>query len=358
MRRSALLRRPAFSSVVAIVALLAAGACTQDFDQFEPLLLSGSASAGGAGSGGTATTTASAGAGGAEDCANGDDDDGDGAVDCADESCSGFSCVAIPDGWRGPGLLYDGPASAEIACPAGFSERVDVGGRGVEATATCSPCSCGGPAGACGAPELTAYLDDRCNRRLTSATVPPGECFSFGADLPFESYRAAPPDAASCEASGGEPTGPAPRFRAEGLVCARPPGEDGCDAGEACAPREIDGPFERGVCVYREGDWRCPQGFDERHVFARDMDDRRGCTRCTCDASGVTCTATTTLFDDDECRRQAATVPHDERCLENAPSAVALRVEVAGTGSCQPRGGMPTGEVVEGDDKITVCCAR
>jgi hypothetical protein len=78
------LRRPAFSSVVAIVALLATGACTQDFDQFEPLLLSGSSGAGGAGSGGTATTTASAGAGGAEDCANGDDDDSDGAVDCAD----------------------------------------------------------------------------------------------------------------------------------------------------------------------------------------------------------------------------------------------------------------------------------
>jgi hypothetical protein len=237
---------------------------------------------------------------------------------------------------------------------------VDVGGRGVEATATCSPCSCGAPEVECEEPTLLGYSDDACDaRRPDPYAIQPDQCIPLPASLPFDSYRAAPPEvaAASCPASGGEPTGLAPRFRAEGLVCTRPPGEDGCGAGEACAPREIDGPFERGVCVYREGDRRCPQGFDERRVFARDMDDRRGCTRCTCDVSGVSCTATTTLFDDDDCRRSAATVPHDERCMV-APSVAALRVEVAGTGSCQPRGGMPTGEVVEGDGKITVCCAR
>lgn len=355
MRRSAFSRRFAFSSVVALVGLLAAGACTQDFDQFEPILLSGSSGAGGAGSGAAPTTT---GGDGGENCANGKDDDGDGAIDCADESCGGFSCVAVPNGWRGPGLLYKGPASAEIACPASFPERVDVGGRGVEAPATCSPCSCGEPASACGAVELTGYRDDACRRQSTAVPVQAGQCLSL--NLPFDSYRAAPPKAASCEASGGMPTGPAPRFKEEGLVCTRPPGEDGCGQGQACAPREreIDGPFQRGLCVYREGERRCPQGFDERHVFARGMIDRRGCTRCMCDASGVTCTATTTLFRDDDCRESVATVSHDGRCLEDAPSAAALRVQVTGTGSCQPRGGMPTGEVVESDEKITVCCAR
>ncbi|WP_437636025.1 hypothetical protein [Sorangium sp. So ce854] len=350
------MRRSAFSSVTALVALLAASACTQDFEQFAPLPSPGSG-----GGGGGPTTATSGGAGGGEQCLNGDDDDRDGAVDCADDDCGGFTCVAVPDGWQGPGVLYAGPEAADVDCPAGFPMRVDVGGRDpVAEPATCSPCSCGAPSVECGAPAVTVYGDEACSGLNVTLPVPAGECVRFQGSFRPDSYLGEAPDVdrARCEASGGEATLPPPRFRTEALVCA--PGTDtgGCAAGEACAPREIDAPFEPGVCIWREGERRCPSGFDERHEFTASVDDDRGCTRCTCDAGGVGCAATLTFFAEAGCRGATATAEFDGACTEDIPSAASLSLEVTATGTCRPRGGDPTGEIQEGDDTITVCCAR
>ncbi|WP_437317787.1 hypothetical protein [Sorangium sp. So ce385] len=357
------MRRSAVQSVTAIVALLAASACTQDFDQFEPELFPQSSGSGSGGNGGGQTTTASttsSGGGGGEQCSNGDDDDGDGAVDCADDDCGGFACVAVPEDWQGPGLLYQGPEAADVACPAGFSTRVDVGGRDpVDAPATCSPCSCGAPDVACERPAVTVYGDEGCDGASVTLPVESENCINLR-DFQPGSYSADAPDvdSATCAASGGEPTLPPPRFGIEGLVCAPGPDAGGCDAGEACAPREVDAPFEQGVCIWREGERRCPEEFGERHVFASSMVDNRGCTQCTCDADGVRCAATLALFGETRCREPIETVPFNGACVDDPPAAASVSIEVTGTGSCQPRGGDPRGEVEEGDDKITVCCAR
>ncbi|WP_437725162.1 hypothetical protein [Sorangium sp. So ce861] len=361
------MRRSAVRSVTALVALLAASACTQDFDQFEPELFpqsSGSGSGGAGGDGGaqatTASTTSSGGSGG-EQCSNGDDDDGDGAVDCADDDCSGFACVAVPEDWQGPGLLYQGPEAADVACPEGFSTRVDVGGRDpVDTPATCSPCSCGAPDVECELPAVTVYGDEGCDGASVTLPVASENCINLGDSFQPGSYSADAPevDSATCAASGGEATLPPPRFGIEGLVCAPGPDAGGCDAGEACAPREIDAPFEQGVCIWREGERRCPEGFGERHVFASSMVDNRGCTRCTCDADGVRCAATLALFGETRCREPIETVPFNGACVDEPPPAASVSIEVTGTGSCQPRGGDPRGEVEEGEDAITVCCAR
>ncbi|WP_437590548.1 hypothetical protein [Sorangium sp. So ce1000] len=370
------MRRSAFQSVTALVALLVASACTQDFDKFEPELFpessgSGSGGAGSSGSSGgaggvgagqtTAGSTTSGGAGGAERCTNGEDDDGDGAVDCADDDCGGFACVAVPDGWQGPGVLVAGPAAADVACPDGFPERVDVGGRDpLDEPATCTPCTCGAPTVTCEEPAITLYGQDACRGLAVQLPIPADRCTDTDAvsNLRPDSYRGEAPnvDSARCAASGGVATVPPPRFGTEGLVCAAPPGAGGCAGGEACAPREIDAPFEPGVCVWREGERRCPPEFTERHVFASSMVDDRGCTECTCDARGVRCAATMTLFEGADCATPIGTVPFDGACVEQIPSAATVSVEVTGTGSCQPRGGAPTGEVQEGDDRITVCC--
>ncbi|WP_437734709.1 hypothetical protein [Sorangium sp. So ce1335] len=352
------MRRCAFPSVTALVALLAASACTQDFDQFNPLPSPGSS--GSSGGGGQTAATSGSGAGGAEQCTNGDDDDRDGAVDCADDDCAGFACVAVPEGWEGPGILYAGPDAADVDCPAGFPMRVDVGGRGpLDEPATCSPCECGAPTVACEAPRATVYRGEACDGSSATLSVPVDGCFVVEGIDPG-SYRAQAPDVdtARCEASGGEATLPPPRFATEGLVCAPRADTGGCAAGEACAPRDIDAPFEPGVCIWREGERRCPDGFDERHEFASSVDDDRGCTRCTCDADGVGCAATLTFFQRDGCERPIATASFDGACAEDIPAAASLSLEVTPTGDCQPRGGAPTGEIEEGDDKITVCCAR
>ncbi|WP_157906388.1 hypothetical protein [Sorangium cellulosum] len=368
------MRRSAFQSVTALVALLAASACTQDFDQFEPDLFpgpsgsgsGGASSSGGAGGGQTAagsTTSSSSSSGGAdggERCSNGEDDDGDGAVDCADGDCGGFACVAVPEGWQGPGLLYQGPEAADVACPEGFSERVDVGGRDpLDTPATCSPCACGAPAVECAMPAVTVYTRGACGGGSATLRVQTENCINIGGDVEVGSYSGEVPDvdSATCAPSGGEATLPPPRFGIEGLVCA--PGSDagGCEAGEACAPREIDAPFEQGVCVWRDGERSCPEGFGERHVFASSMADNRGCTRCTCNADGVRCAATATLFGQSRCRGAGETVPFNGACVDDPPPA-SVSIEVTGSGSCQPRGGDPSGEVEEGGDRITVCCAR
>lgn len=60
------------------------------------------------------------GATGVEDCANGDDDDGDGLTDCADPDCGavGYACVAAPpSGWSGPVAIYEGPFAEAIPLP-------------------------------------------------------------------------------------------------------------------------------------------------------------------------------------------------------------------------------------------------
>ncbi|WP_437914587.1 hypothetical protein WME73_02050 [Sorangium sp. So ce302] len=367
------MRRSAFQSVTALVALLAASACTQDFDQFEPELFpapsgsgsGGASSSGGAGGGQTAagsttSSSSSGGAGGGERCTNGEDDDGDGAVDCADDDCGGFACVAVPEDWQGPGLLYQGPEAADVACPEGFSERVDVGGRDpLDTPATCSPCACGAPTVECEAPAVTVYVDGACDGGSATLPVQAENCINLG-DFQPGSYSGEAPnvDSAACAASGGEAMLPPPRFGIEGLVCA--PGADagGCEADEACAPREIDAPFEQGVCVWRDGERSCPEGFGERHVFASSMVDNRSCTRCTCDTDGVRCAATLTLFEQTRCRGPAETVPFNGDCVGDPSPAASVSIEVTGSGSCQPRGGDPSGEIEEGDDRITVCCAR
>ncbi|WP_437761938.1 hypothetical protein WMF27_02040 [Sorangium sp. So ce281] len=373
------MRRSAFQSVTALVALLAASACTQDFDQFEPELFpgpSGSGSGGASSSGGAAsssggagggqtsagsTTTSSSGAGGGERCTNGEDDDGDGAVDCADDDCGGFACVAVPEGWQGPGLLYQGPEAADVACPEGFPERVDVGGRDpVDTPATCSPCACGAPTVACETPAVTVYTRGACGGADVTLPVQTEDCINIGGDFQAGSYSGEAPgvDSATCAPAGGEATLPPPRFGIEGLVCAAASDAGGCEADEACAPREIDAPFEQGACVWRDGERSCPEGFGERHVFASSMVDDRGCTRCTCDTGGVRCAATLTLFEQSRCRGPGETVPFNGACVDDPPPAASVSIEVTGSGSCQPRGGAPSGEVEEGDDRITVCCAR
>ncbi|XXX77843.1 hypothetical protein WMF30_03585 [Sorangium sp. So ce134] len=365
-----MLRRSAVQSVTAIVALLAASACTQDFDQFEPELFpqssgSGAGGAGGAGGDGggqttTASTTSSGGSGG-EQCLNGDDDDGDGAVDCADDDCGGFACVAVPEDWQGPGILYQGPDAADVACPEAFPTRVDVGGRDpVDTPAICSPCSCGAPDVECESPVVTVYADEGCDGGNVTLPVESANCINLGDSFQPGSYSGEAPDvdSAACPASGGEATLPPPRFGIEGLVCAPGPDTGGCEAGETCAPSELDAPFEQGVCIWREGERRCPDEFGERHVFASSVIDDRGCTRCTCDTGGVRCEATLTLFEQTRCRQPVETVPFDGSCVDEPPAAASVSIEMTGTGSCQPRGGDPRGEIEEGEDRITVCCTR
>src|SRR5262249_31310533 len=88
----------------------------------------------------------------AENCLNGVDDDGDGAVDCDDPDCSagGFACAeAAPDGWSGPVIFGRADGASMLACPAPWREDV--------AAPACSACMCDPGGAACSSPATTFY---------------------------------------------------------------------------------------------------------------------------------------------------------------------------------------------------------
>jgi hypothetical protein len=362
------LRRSAYLSAIVLAVLAGAGACTRSFEQFESERYrppSGSGGSGGVGGGEvstttTTTTTTSTGSGG-EDCLNGADDDGDGDVDCADADCGRYACVEVPEGWRGPVVLYEGPESSTLACPDGFSGLEDVGGREVDAPATCSRCACGESDVACSPSPLIVYQGDACDGPRSPSVQLPGVCSPLAGGFEPRSYGAEAPsfDASPCAPSGGEPTGPLAVFQTQGRVCAIAMGGGGCTTGGVCAPGEISAPFQGTVCISSDGDQRCPGGFGDRHLFARGIMDERRCTPCTCGAPLVTCTATTTLYRDAFCTDDVEVVANDGLCAADAARAIALEVEVTAGGSCAPDGGQPTGSAVpDPRQQTTVCCAR
>src|SRR5262245_29671494 len=93
--------------------------------------------------------------GATEDCTNGVDDDGDGAVDCEDPDCAGaaFTCVApAPADWNGPAIFGQTVGDHALACATPWTKKVDA--------PTCTACSCSG--GTCGTPS-SSFSDGSCS---------------------------------------------------------------------------------------------------------------------------------------------------------------------------------------------------
>lgn len=358
-------------SAIALVALAGLGACTQDFDQFDPIRSGGTGGLGGAGgasssatstsSASSSTTTSSGGGGGSvEDCLNGQDDDDNGATDCADAACSGFACLDVPDDWEGPGILYEGPPDPMPDCPDDFPTSIDVGGTDIiNDPATCSACTCGAPAITCRPSALLAFRSDNCGSfGFPNAQPSSGDCSTLTAGTTIRSYIANPPaaDAEDCAPSETSLMGSPPSFGAQGRVCALRAGSGGCASGESCSPTQIAPPFVGASCIWRDGEEDCPSGFEQRHVFATGLVDNRSCSPCACGTPNVSCEATTTIYGDALCSDAVEIVSNNAMCAVNAPPGVALTVEITSAGSCAASGGEPSGSVDLDGDVTTVCC--
>ncbi|MCC6557943.1 MAG: hypothetical protein IT372_33770 [Polyangiaceae bacterium] len=366
------MRRPALiAAAAALVALGAIGACTQDFNQFEPdgntttgttTSSTSTTSTGTGGSGGDTTTTTTT-PSGQEDCINGADDDGDGDIDCADSDCGGFSCVDPATNWEGPGLLYDGPAGGVPDCPPAFPDIIFEGlGDPVQQDATCSACTCSAPTVTCTPAPLVARGNANCGGNSTNLTQPTSNntCQAVSPSGTPVSFEAAAPgvNATDCNASGGAPTIPPPQAGALGRLCGATLSGAGCGAqGEVCVPNDVGSPFVGKVCVWRTGDHSCPAGFPDRHEFSDALDDTRGCSPCACGNPNATCTITTTLYSDGNCTNQIDMVPNDGTCV-NAAEPASIMINRTTTGSCPPSGGEPIGGVALGPNTTTICCAQ
>lgn len=247
---------------------------------------SGGADVGGTGGDGVGGSAA-AGSGGSsdqsEDCLNGSDDDGDGAIDCADDDCAALVCVAeVPDGWSGPVAFRDveNASANDLVCPDSFSSLAFEAGAEVSVAgeATCSDCACEVKQAQC---EVIAWeSEDGCTTasgitpgpiecvpvgELTTSTRPFGVKLGFGAGY-----------VGACAVAKTQARLPAAGWGRRAIGCAAPGVGGGCAPKFACAPSVND---DAQLCIYREGDVECAAGYPEKSLRYRELKDYR-CALC------------------------------------------------------------------------------
>jgi hypothetical protein len=296
-----------------------------------------------------------------EDCNNNRDDDGDGDADCADSECTERLCVdAVPDGWDGPFLIYQGEEDPP-ECGGGFPDEALNGGTAVTADpAECSSCSCSG-AGSCPNPRIETGGDEACGNSCTSTvanscTLLSTSCLS-GLNTGYVETKLPTGAGAGCTPSAQSPTVPAANWEEHAFGCA--PAEAlsraGCGRTQVCAPAA---PFEGALCIAHDGDVACPSGtYDDRRVYFTGIDDTRGCSACEC---GADCDYTWRVYDasDTSCATPLFTLDSPGQCEAVSPSSGSIRVGATvatPTAACDPSGGTPTGGA-QGADPVTVCC--
>lgn len=295
-----------------------------------------------------------------EDCANGQDDDGDGQIDCADSDCgaAGYACFADPPkGWSGPAAFYEGPfGQAAPACPSLYPDLAYAGDTGPEAKpATCSECVCGAAEVTCSV-ELKLFNNINCKGNgTTTGALTPGSCTPLDGAASSLALTPAQATIEPCLPSGGIADVPALERSTSGVACGAVRRSGGCSSGQFCAPRP-KAPFREAQCIWRQQHQTCPASYPDQHHLETVMDDR-GCTPCACGAPTPSCAATTTLFSDLACGAQIADLPNNNDCVTSLPAAAMTAVTGSGSADCLPKGGAPTGSAAA-VSQATICCSE
>ena len=356
------LTRPKASALLLLAGLLAQGsACSQEIRQFEGAS-GGAGGAGGAGGSGGGEALA-------EDCLNGDDDDGDGKRDCDDEDCApDFECVPpAPDGWIGPVSLYKGPPEGAPTCPAGAPDTIYNGLADLQNDpAQCSACSCDPMSISvnCNLSPLEAYETAGCvgPKNLSGqSNNSVGVCSFKSLNNAPQSFRAQQPPAnasGQCAPSQVEATLPPPAWASIAIACSRAALGKGCGS-QLCAPRGKP-PFEAALCIVQKGDLECPAPYVTRHTFTddpSDVTDTRGCEPCSCGQAQGTCSAVTSLYSTPLCGGVGIDVPNDGTCVEGMGMNVSgVKVTLTKQASCPPGGGAATGSIAPANTAVTTAC--
>lgn len=361
----------------------------------------GGSGGGPGGSGGTGSGT------GNENCTNGQDDDNDSQIDCADSDCQPlYACVPpTPAGWQGPVAFYEGTEAAPLCnASGGFPTQKQSAHSGiVPGNATCPTCGCnttGTPTcranlvfrgdDACAGANCWGFLQNDCNGTPIVATN--GTCQGVG--LCQDGAGTIKPTAVevtsvsvsgTCTAaSTGQADIPTPDWTNEVRACgdAATTGK-GCGTDGMCVPVP-SAPFANSACIYKTGDTACPSPFSSKHLVHQNSQDTRSCTPCTCGAlTGGSCSGgTVTAYTAPGCAAGAQTLTVGGSCndivddptpnpavpgqCENPPgsgntnpadsrSVLYTGASVSGTPACPPAGGVVSGAATA-IDPITFCC--
>lgn len=329
----------------------------------------GGAATGGQGAeGGGGAPTGGTGAGGstgAEHCTDGVDNDGDGAVDCADPDCGEFSCVpALPAGFTGylrvrgesfPPAAADGPTCPDGAPPTRYmSDPI---------APSCTSCACGALSGAaCSAAGIL------CTHGASDCSGAQSWSGKLGGSCSNGDYTEG---TLSCYATPGSVTAqgscaPVPSqlqdtdlFSNVQDACRQPHGQ-GCGAGQACV-KNGSGDYGGFVCVEQPGEVSCPSEYGVRIVAYQSGVDQRTCGSCQCTPQQVSCDAPDfSFYDGLGCSGSKRSVTSNacqnlSSLLDWGTWSYKTTHQPAPFGSCSAQGGAPQGSVV-GVGAITFCC--
>jgi hypothetical protein len=315
-----------------------------------------------------------------EDCTNGIDDDGDGAIDCADPDCQVlFQCAPAvpPGGWVGPLSLWQGTGTEtppDCGDSGGFPTEVGAGGVGLTgADPSCPACSCNAPIGvSCAIGSATFFAAASCVTQGGTLNVPANICQPF-VTLSFDPasvrWATAPASGGACiPKQTGNPSIPPAQWATQMLACGDgATAGAGCGAG-VCVPRPAP-PFDDALCVYQAGDVPCPPGpYSLRTLFYTTAGDTRDCSACDCGApTGTTCAGTVKLYTDTACSVEEVILSSVSQCAALPPDtttppppylsqrSMIYQGAPTGSGSCASIPSKGSGTVAE-EDPLTVCC--
>lgn len=278
-------------------------------------------------------------------------------------------CVGeAPEGWSGPGLLGLVDASVERVpeCPAEYPDREFQAFDGLVADPAACNCTCGPANGAsCQNSTTLHYWADNADCVTggdLTLTVFGGACNNLPAQFPGNTYWLIEP----VEAGGGAcvPTTTEqiddPTWTSQVIACdGADVIEDVCASGRVCVPLQEDKAFDGDVCIWRDGEHECPDGYDRASTVFNEVDDQRSCAACSCsDPAGICDDADVTMRAENNCvPPNAGTLPANGECQQTFAAQTSSVLFDPGEPSafCNPSEPEPVGEAV-GTDPTTVCC--
>lgn len=266
----------------------------------------GGGSGGGAGSGGTAGASGSAGTGAAAGASGSAGTSGTGGTAGSSGSAgsggacgSGKSCIpTTPAGWSGPVTVGKG-ATAPPGCPStSYGTSVaTLKDTLVPGAASCT-CNCGSTTVTCGNVSYWDYTSNSCGglSSFVENITPVSQCKVTNNALDKQVRVSG---SASCLGETVTKTLPTPTWTSQVRLCGGATDSGGCGSGQACIEDAPSG--FAGVCVFRVGDFPCPNGYPNRSVYYEDFTDTRDCTGCSCAPSGWNCNTNLTRYQSSNC---------------------------------------------------------
>ena len=307
----------------------------------------------------------------AEDCFDGQDDNGDGKRDCEEPTCASYArCVPGPssldEGWSGyVSFVENGD------CPGGTTGTTEIWAANAS-PATCSPCTCEPGLTCTGDIAIGQSLFAGCQTTSTPFTLKVGTCGMIpSATGGTAKYWQVPyVGTTKCTPKAAPPILGDSWYRAK--VCTGTRVGAGCPAGQVCASTAAGG-FGAGTCISRPHPggppFGCPSAFPVAHLVlpggsdpASGFVEKRTCSECTCGQQvGASCNAKLTLSSNDSCTAVKGSAPGGAcsmvDCGSGGCGSGILEVSAA-PGTCQAKQGAAIGNVELQGPGQQLCCDR